>query len=165
MRIGDLVPWKSGSLSEQERVDPFLELRHDMNRLFDSFMDDDFFGRWPEMRLDRFSPRMDVADKETEIVVSAELPGMDEEDVEVTLTADALTIKGEKKTEHEEKDGNAYRMERSYGQFSRTIPLPNHVVDQENATASFKNGVLTITLPKLPEAQAVVKSIAVSTGE
>jgi HSP20 family protein len=90
---------------------------------------------------------------------------MTEEDVDVTIMRDALSIKGEKKVEVEEKETNYYRMERSYGSFTRTIPLPESVVDQENVSAEFRNGVLTITLPKLAEAQSVTRKIPVNTQE
>ena len=105
MNIGDLVPWKSNELSERERTtDPFVALRRDMNRLFDNFLDDDWLATWPNLRTERFSPRVNVTENDTAITVSAELPGISEEDVDITLQRDALTIKGEKKAEHEEKE-------------------------------------------------------------
>jgi len=105
-----------------------------------------------EMTWGEFTPQVDVIEKEKEILVKAELPGMSEKDVQVSLAQDALTISGEKKTEEEHRSGNVYRMERSYGAFSRTIPLPVDV-DVEKADATFKNGVLTITLPKVAAAK------------
>ncbi|MCO5187000.1 MAG: Hsp20/alpha crystallin family protein [Anaerolineae bacterium] len=165
MNIGDLVPWKSNELSERERTtDPFVALRRDMNRLFDNFLDDDWLATWPNLRTERFSPRVNVTENDTAITVSAELPGISEEDVDITLQRDALTIKGEKKAEHEEKGTNFYRIERSFGSFSRTIPLPEGVVDQDNVKATFRDGVLTVELAKSPEAQAVSKRIPVNAG-
>jgi HSP20 family protein len=105
-----------------------------------------------------------MTEREKEIEVTAELPGMSEEDIDITLARDVLTIKGEKKQETEDKGNNYYRMERSYGKFSRVIPLPDGVVDNENVDATFKNGVLTITLPKLEEAQQVSRRITVNAG-
>jgi HSP20 family protein len=89
---------------------------------------------------------------------------MKQEDIELTLVHDILTIKGEKKEEKEEKKRDYYRIERKYGSFSRSIPLPSDVVDNEKVEAAFAEGVLTITLPKLPEAQAVSKQIPIKAG-
>ena len=103
---------------------------------------------------------MDVAEDGKEITLTAELPGLDEKDVEILLSNNVLTIKGEKKSEQEKKEKDYYRVERSYGSFSRTIPLPEGI-DADKVNASFKKGVLTVTVPKLPEAQKEVKKIAV----
>jgi HSP20 family protein len=96
---------------------------------------------------------VDVAEMEDEIKVSAELPGLDNEDIDVSLSDDVLTISGEKKEEKEEKGKNYYRSERSYGAFRRDIPLPSQV-DADKVDAVFQKGVLTITLPKTAEAKA-----------
>jgi HSP20 family protein len=126
-----------------------------MNRLFD-----DFFGGWglapfrefPE-RWDTFSPRMDMVEGDKEVTVSAELPGMDEKEIGVSLSHGVLTISGEKQEKKEDKGKNYYRMERSYGSFQRSVPLPGEV-DEAKVEATFKKGVLTITLPKTAAAQA-----------
>jgi HSP20 family protein len=97
-------------------------------------------------------PRLDVSETEREIKVTAELPGMDEKDVNVTLEGDVLTLKGEKKAEAEEKGKNFHRVERTYGSFQRVITLPAEV-DATKVTAGFKKGVLTVTLAKSPAAQ------------
>lgn len=97
-------------------------------------------------------PRLDVSETEKEIKVAAELPGMDEKDVNVTLEGDVLTLKGEKKAEAEEKGKNFHRVERTYGSFQRVITLPAEV-DATKVTAGFKKGVLTVTLAKSPAAQ------------
>lgn len=97
------------------------------------------------------------------IEVSIELPGMEMKDIEVTVNDDMLTVKGEKKIERQEEKKGYYLSERSYGAIYRTIPLPPGV-DGEKAQASFKNGVLTIKLPRTPEAQAKVKRIEVKNG-
>ena len=112
--------------------------------------------RWPWSG----DAKSDVVETEGAVEVSIELPGMDMKDIEVTVTDDMLTIKGEKKIERQEEKKGYYLSERSYGAVYRTIPLPPGV-DGEKAEASFKNGVLTIRLPQTPEAQAKVKRIEV----
>jgi HSP20 family protein len=97
-------------------------------------------------------PRLDVSETDQEIKVTAELPGMDEKDVVVTLEGDVLTLKGEKKAEAEEKGKNFHRVERTYGSFQRMISLPAEV-DATKVTAGFKKGVLTVTLAKSPATQ------------
>lgn len=166
MAIRDLIPWnrddeKKVVVRRQER-EPFHELQRSMNRLFD-----DFFGSvsLPSLagfgeRFGAFQPHIDVSESDKAITVSAELPGLDEKEIEVSLDRNTLTISGEKKEEKEKKDKNYYRMERSYGSFRRSIPLPTEI-EPDQVEATFKNGVLTINLPKSPEVQKLVKHIAV----
>lgn len=92
-------------------------------------------------------PAVNVSEDEKNITVEAELPGMDSKDIDISLQNNMLLLQGEKKFEDEKKEGNYHRIERSYGSFSRTIPLSSSV-DQDKVKASFKNGVLTVTLPK-----------------
>lgn len=107
-----------------------------------------------------FTPHVDVSENDKEIRISAELPGMNEKDIDITLNHDSLTIKGEKKEEKEDKGKDYYRMERSYGSFFRTIPL--HVeVESDKAAASYKKGVLTVKIPKSPKAIEEKKKISV----
>ena len=143
-----------------------------MDRLFD-----DFFTGWPmasfrRRRVDtdpwrRFQgmfeatfPTADVVEGEKDYKITAELPGMSEKDLEIALAGDVLTLKGEKKEEHEEKGQNRYVSERRYGSFQRSFALPEDA-DPEKIEAAFKNGVLTVTLPKRPEAQAKQRKIEV----
>lgn len=161
MPITDLIPWKrkeSGSEEEQERAlqvrqEPFLSFQRQMDRMFDDF----FRGRGLEPSAafrrgwEAFSPSLDVAETDQEIKVSVELPGMAEEDIDVSLSGDMLTIRGEKRREEEERRENYYRAERSYGSFRRSVPLPSSV-DPGRADAVFRQGVLTVTLPKEREA-------------
>jgi HSP20 family protein len=158
--IKDIVPfWKRNVQGKHEEYEPFSLLRHEMNRLFDDFYRG--FDLEPfESRLGTFSPSIDVSENDKQVKVTAELPGMDEKDIDVSLNKDSLTIKGEKKEEKEEKKKDYYRMERSYGSFSRTIPLPMEV-DANKVKAEFKKGVLTITLPKTKKAIEDTKKIAV----
>jgi HSP20 family protein len=167
MPIRELLPsiWKRNDMSSK-RVDeqPFYSLQREMNSLFDDFFkgfDLAPLGRERE-HFNIFSPSIDIKENDKEVSIKVELPGMDEKDIEVSLTDDALSIKGEKKEEKEDKSKNYYRMERSYGSFSRTAQLPTGI-DSQKADAVFKNGVLTITVPKTEEAKAEVKKIKVKT--
>jgi len=107
-----------------------------------------------------FSPSIDLKEDDKEVSIKAELPGIDEKDIEVLLSDDALTIKGEKKEEKEEKGKDYYHMERTYGSFNRVVPLPLGV-DTTNAEAHFKNCVLSIKLPKTEEAKAKGRKIPI----
>ena len=155
---------KSDTPSVRESDHPFHFLQREMNRVFDSFFRDvDVapFGGWDE-RMKAFSPSVDVKEDEMGILVKAELPGVEEKDVEVLLSDNVLTLKGEKKEEKEEKEKDYYHMERSYGSFSRVISLPEGV-DPEKAEASYKNGVLTIRLPRKKEAAEKGRKIPIKT--
>jgi len=124
---------------------------------------EDFFGRrtrpwWPERwsrggELDVRIPAVDVFEEKDDIVVKAELPGMEKENIEVNLADHSLTIKGEKKKEEEVKEENYYRSERSYGSFMRTVDLPKDV-RADKIKAAFKNGILEVRMPKTEEAKA-----------
>jgi HSP20 family protein len=122
-----------------------------MDRMFDDFWGPRGRGLAPWGReWTGFDPQVDVVETETEVKVEAELPGLEAEDVHVTVSHNVLSIKGEKKEEREEKGKNWYRAERSYGAFERAIPLPQGT-DTEQADASFDKGVLTITFAKTGE--------------
>lgn len=154
MAIRDLIPWRrpSHELERPYSWDPFSRFHEEMNRLFDDF----FRGGLP-MRPEwgreamAFDPRVNVYETEKEFRVSAELPGLEQKDIEVEVTEGGLALRGEKKMEHEEKKDGYRTIERSYGSFHRQVPLPADV-DASKAGAEFKNGVLTVTVPKLPEA-------------
>ncbi len=119
-------------------------LRKEMDRLFERFWETDF-PEWPA--LGEWAPKLDVTDTKEALVVKAEIPGIEPGEIELTLQDQVLTIKGEKKQEKEEKEEQYYRMERVYGAFARTIRLPVPV-DASRVTATFKNGLLTVKLPK-----------------
>jgi HSP20 family protein len=110
-----------------------------------------------------FMPRVDVSETDKVIKVTVELPGMNEDDIDLTLSRESLTIRGEKKEESEENDRDFYRMERCYGSFSRVIPLSAEV-DEGKAQADFNKGVLKITLPKTAEAQRSRKKIEIKSA-
>jgi HSP20 family protein len=115
-----------------------------MDRLFDRF----FESPWSELpALGDWTPAVDVSEGKDAITLKAELPGVDPKDVSVSLEGDVLTIKGEKEQKKEEKDERQHRIERSYGAFMRSMRLPA-AVDGSKVTATFKNGVVTVTLPK-----------------
>jgi HSP20 family protein len=138
--------------------DPFSALRREMDRLVDSFGRE--FG-WPAGgQPSAMAPSIDVSETDSEIKIEAELPGVDQEDVEIVVADNLLTIKGEKKTEKEEKKKDYRLVERSYGGFARSITLP-FAAEPDKANATFRNGVLTITLPKPPEMKAKAKKIAI----
>lgn len=109
------------------------------------------------------SPKVDVNETDKHIRVSVELPGMKEKDIDVSLNRDSLMISGEKKQEIEENVQGWYRMERSYGVFRRTIALPCEI-DQDKVEAHFKDGVLTVSLPKTAQAQATTRAIPINKG-
>jgi HSP20 family protein len=157
-----LVPWRNNKsqppVTREDFFDPFVTLRREMDRMFD-----DFFGggTLPSLQGGQtFTPAVDIDESDKEIVVSAELPGVSEKDVEVNIAGNMLTIKGAKKAEHEEKEGDSYYMERRFGSFVRAVRLPFEVKD-EDVQAKFSNGVLTVRLPKTAEMQKAVRRIEV----
>ncbi len=163
MQIKDLIPWARKDHAPEpgkSEENPIAALQRDMNKVFDNFLHR--FGSldWPWGNGDAKS---DVVETDNAIEVSIELPGMEMKDIDITVSDDLLTVKGEKKIERQEEKKGYYISERSYGAIYRTIPLPPGV-DGEKAEATFKNGVLTIRLPQTPEAQAKVKHIEVKSA-
>lgn len=145
--------------------DPFLDLRTHMDRLFDGVFGSmtpfgDSFG-WPRLSRVEAMPRVDVGETAEAFTIKAELPGMDEKDVELTLKDGVLTLKGEKKAEKEANDKDYHLIERSYGTISRSFRLPD-TVDPEKVTAGFDKGVLTVTLPKTGEPKPRVRRIDIA---
>ncbi len=150
---------------------PFESLRREVDRLFDdfdggfwrsplrrSFFDTEPF-RWGEAALPA-APAVDVTETDKAFEIAAELPGMDEKNVEVKFANGVLTIKGEKQEEKEEKNKDYYLHERNFGSFARSFQVPDGV-ETDKIDASFRKGVLTVTLPKSAEAQKAEKKIAV----
>lgn len=144
------------------RGNDLVSLQRDMNSLFDDFFGGFELTPWQrgEDRLMAFSPRVDVAETEREVKITAELPGLDEKHVEVTLDENTVTLKGEKKEEHEDSTASSYHVERSYGSFHRVIPLPVSIRADE-AKATFKKGVLTVVLPKAEAEKARSKKVEI----
>jgi HSP20 family protein len=156
------------TLAAERRHHPLLSLRERIDRVFDEFTGGfpfpagDLWGfEFPGMRaLGRTLPAADLAEQDGAYRLTVELPGMEERDVEVSLSGDVLTIRGEKKEEREEKGKDRYVSERRYGAFQRAFRLPE-TVDRDKITASFKKGLLEIVLPKAPEAQKAQRKIPV----
>jgi HSP20 family protein len=139
--------------------EPFTSLRRDIERLFEDFSRDFDWGP-PALAGMRMAPRVDVSETDTEIKIEAELPGVDEKDLEIVLSDGRLTIKGEKKQEKEERKKDYHLVERSYGSFARSIALPFEA-DPDKVKASFAKGVLSVTVPKPPEVKAKEKKIPI----
>jgi len=129
----------------------FVGIQRDINRLFDNFFRS---GNPVEETIATayFAPAVDIAEKENEYVVKVELPGVEKEDVKISVESNILTIKGEKKQEKEEKNKNFHRVERSYGSFQRSFTLPS-TVKNDKIDALFNSGILTITMPKSEESK------------
>lgn len=142
MSLKSLIPRRRREIAA--RRDPLLAFRREMDEVFDRFFGSGDLSLWPP---DSFAPSIDVSETDDEIRVTAELPGVDEKDIDISVSNEALVIKGEKKQEKEEKDGGRHYVERSYGAFERDIQLPCEV-DADKAAARYSRGVLTITLPK-----------------
>jgi len=127
------------------RWDPFRELvnlRDDMDRLFNTF-----FGRPPEETEGFWSPTVDIEEDSENYLAKAELPGIKKEDIKISVRGNLLTLSGERKHISEMKNKTFHRIERSFGKFSRTIALPSDV-DSDKVKAAYKDGILTVTLPK-----------------
>ena len=172
MAIGDLVPWRRGGLRRLQDDRPFDTFRQEMESLHHS-IDRLFENAWgggpsgtsllPDIWGTRdLMPRLDLVEDENGFRITAELPGMTDKDVQVSMSDHTLTISGEKKEEKETKDKQVYRSERAYGSFRRVVELPGEV-DADKVNASFANGVLTIEMPKSKEAQEKVRQIPVQT--
>jgi|ERR1043166_226442 HSP20 family protein len=152
----NIIPWKNRSLQRRDG-DPIVRLRDEMESVFDQFMGDwgmALFNRTPT------GPSVDLAESENEVTVKAELPGVNPKDVDIRVEGNLLTIRGEKKQESEEKRRDYHYVERQYGMFHRSIQLPSSV-DDSKTDARYKDGVLTITMPKRPDAKA--KKVSVRT--
>jgi HSP20 family protein len=169
MPISDLLPWNRDkekyALQKRDEFDPF-----DLSRQMDAMMQDFFnqpFGMEPLRRAleneSGFVPRMDISESEKEIQISADLPGLDEKDIHLTVENHHLTISGEKQSEVNEKDRTYHRVERRYGAFSRTIELPTDV-EIEKIDASFKKGVLKVSIPKPAGSVSERKRIPIKAG-
>lgn len=122
---------------------------------------DDFINRSFAVRTGTFEPSFDIKESKKEYVINAELPGLNKDDFKLTLENDILSLEGEKKYEHEDKDDGDYRSERSHGSFKRSFRLTNEV-DKNKIKADYKNGVLSITIPKAKVAQPKAIEINVS---
>jgi len=168
MTLKDIVPWRWGGLGQWDEdrrpYESFLRemdtLHKEMDHLFENFWKNSgspaFKTHLPHYG--SLNPHIDETEDEKSFHVKVELPGMDKDDVDVTLSAGVLTIRGEKKREDEEKGENFYRKERSFGSFRRSLPIPVDV-DESRVEAKFEKGILYIELPKSEEAIKKIKHI------
>lgn len=144
----------------QAAVEPMHSLRSAMNKLFDDFT---LGMNWPAM-FERGSaqhlPRVNVSETEKEVIVTAELPGMDSKDIDVKLLGDTLFVRGEKKEEKEENTVGYHRIERTYGTFERALPVPPNV-KRDAIEATYKDGVLKVVLPKTEDAIKASRKIEI----
>jgi HSP20 family protein len=167
MNMRDLIPWTRNHdhLSEffrDERSSPFVTLHREMNRLLEEAFRGFAFSSLAGHRTDFVNPawpKLEVAETEKQIAVSAEIPGMEEKDVEVLLNDGSLIIRGEMKSETEDKERQF--SERFYGRFERQIPVGLDI-DESKVEALFKNGILKVILPKTERAQTKAKRIAIN---
>lgn len=153
MTMRSVVPFGWGGSRLPSRVtndDPFIRLWNDIDRLFSSVMQGTGLADWQPAGMVGLPVEVYEADDELKVV--AELPGVEEKDVSVELAGNVLTIKGEKRAEEERKDEGYHLAERRYGSFSRSLQLP-YEVEADKVQASFKDGVLTVTMPKPAEQQ------------
>jgi len=155
----ELTPWTGGRGLSPFGRDPFTSFRRQMDRLFDDFLvpteQRSFTGDGGTLW-----PSVDVAETDQAFTVTAELPGLDQKDVELNLRDNALVISGEKRQESRETNGGRSYTERTFGRFQRVLPLADEV-DADKVEASFKNGVLTVTLQKNPKAQEKSRRIEI----
>ena len=162
MKFENLIPTQWDPYSKPVRYNPeypFFTLDGDMDR-FLNHLNTDFFDFRTTPEKNNF-PKVDVTETKNEFSISAELPGIDDKDIDVTLDDGTLTLKGEKKVEKEDKQGEFYSRERSYGSFQRTFKVPE-TIDQNKINASFNKGILTVKLPKTLESRKEVKKIAIN---
>jgi len=156
MTMKSLIPIGRDSSLARSEANPFAMLQQEMDRLFDGFSRS-FTGLSSRVLM----PSMDLAETDKEIELTAELPGMEEKDVQLNVVDNQLTIRGEKKNRREEKEKDYHLVERSYGSFVRTVELPPGV-NLDSIKAEMSKGVLKVTIPKPAPAQA--KKIEVKTA-
>jgi HSP20 family protein len=145
---GELTTWRP--FRELAPFREFERMRREMDRLWDTFFEGGLRRRTEEGG--EWLPSLDVAETKNELVVKAEVPGMNPKDIDISLSDGVLTIKGDKRQEKEEKEADYHLVERSYGSFIRSVQLPKEV-QSDKISASYKDGILKISLPKSEEAK------------
>jgi len=168
MAMRDLIPWirqesrlpvtVSTDRDRGNESHPLLSLHREVNRLFDDVFRGLATPAFGSFQSGLSWPHVELRETENEIGVTAELPGLDEKDIEITIEEGALTLSGEKRSEHDDKD--RHYSERSYGRFERRIGLPQGI-DRDKVSATFKNGVLTVNLPKTEAANENIRRIPI----
>lgn len=162
---GAMEPTRQDMMRESDETGgmmrPLRTLQNQINRVFEDFFEDSPLRRGGAlMEVQRFQPRLDMSETADAIKITADVPGMSEKDIDITLSDRSLMISGERSEEHEDEGENYMRRERSYGMFRRQIPLPEHI-DRDKIEADFKNGVLSIHVPKTEEAKRQWRKIKV----
>jgi HSP20 family protein len=153
----NLIPWRNkreGPGGGTSEAHPLARLRDEMDHAFERFWRDPWSASFADVFPTRASLglRLNLAESDNDVTVSAELPGVDPKDVDISVSGNTLTIHGEKKEEKEDKKKDYHYVERSYGSFHRSVQLPSSV-DPNKVDATYKNGVLTVTLAKHAEAR------------
>ncbi len=154
---------KKQSKQEVQKVQPSMSISpfEEMERLLESHFPGGWFTpfhmKWPMLKdvpapFEGKTPSVDVIDRDNEVIVKAELPGVDKKDLDISVTSNSVTIKGATSHESKDEEGDYYRCEMSHGSYSRKLALPSEV-DEDQAKAKFKNGVLELTLPKVKKAK------------
>ncbi len=156
-------PWRQGVPNPSQHPNrPAQAFHKGRPRILEDFYTN--FDLWPlSVFEERFHPRIDMHEDERAILITAELPGMEEQEIEIILSRDTLTIKGEKREECQDRQRETYCMERSYGSFQRLLRLPAEV-NADESSAVFRNGVLSVTLPKVEPASQSPRKITIRTG-
>ena len=147
--------------------DPFAEMRSEMDRVFDSFLGRSLFGRLALFgrteAATTIAPDIDIRENDKEIILEAELPGIDEKDIDILVRDGVLSLRREKKSERDDKKDNFHLVERSYGSFERSFRLPDSA-DEAQIKADFNKGVLRVVVPKRAEAVKLEKKIPIGKG-
>lgn len=151
--------WRTERTGPRSRNYPMLSLFDEVNRLFEDALP---ASSWSEDSRNflNFTPKLDIRETEREYVITGEFPGMQDKDIQIELKDNTVTFSGEKKFEHEQKDGEKTYVERSYGSFRRTIPFAVEI-DEDNTSAAMKNGVLTLTVPKSEKVVRGAKKVSI----
>ena len=162
MRFHSLIPRRSASCAPLAHPGLRAFWPAEFDRLFDATLPGFGFGASPQ-EAQSFAPRVDVTESDEAYTVRADLPGLDEKDIQVSLEEGVLSIQGKVESEKDENERGVRWVERARGSFQRAIELPADI-DAGKVTASYKQGVLTVTVPKLPEAKPEVRSIPITTS-
>lgn len=168
MTINDLIPWKQKNkpVNRIQESETYPVLQNEFEQMLDNFFEDPWSAHPFDMinqNMSGFMPQMEIDESDKSYQVTVELPGMEEKDIQVNLNDGLLSICGEKRSESKDKKSGYYRSERSYGCFERQIRLSSNVNEKEIA-ATFKNGLLKITLPKHQVSSSPVKKITIKNG-
>jgi HSP20 family protein len=163
MTVRDLLHLGKSSVPVTSGSNPILAFRDEVNKLFNDFFGEVSIPSWARGIAEpafAVTPAMDVTENDKEFKVSAELPGLETKDIQITASEGYLTIKGEKKEEKKEEREGYFRQERSYGSFQRVVALPD-TANFDKAEAHFKNGILTLSIPKKAGAQSKERKIEI----